>query len=164
MGAGIDYSGPLGTCNRDPETGIRYGIIPLYALGEFAFESFEPEYDAACGYCGEEWPEDLDTPAECPSCGEHVSDGEQYADEPSRNVLHDADYDGFVDSSSDAWFTRSPFYTLARFCSPCAPGACYLTSPDDDGARAYCPGPEWYDEHNPAPHPIYSVTTGERVQ
>lgn len=163
MARGIDYSGPLGTCNRDPETGIRYGIVPVHSLGEFTFESFEPEYDPSCPGCGDDWPEDLETPAKCPACGRDVRDGAQYPDEPSRNVLSGDGYEGFLDSSNDAWFTKSPYFTRAAFCSPCAPGACYLTSPCDDGERAYCPGPEWFDEHNPAPFPIYSVATGLQV-
>ena len=171
MGRGIDYSGPLGTCNRDPDTGIRYGVIPLGALGEFAHESFEPHYDATCGHCGEDWPEDLDTPANCPACGNHVRDGEQFGDEPSSQICDEPSsqicdehgYKAHLDSSGDAWFTLSPYYTRAAFCSPCAPGACYLTSPCEDGERAYCPGPDWFDEDNPAPFPIYSVATGERV-
>ena len=61
------------------------------------------------------------------------------------------------------WFTRSPYFTRAAFCSPCAPGACHLANPREDGERAYCPGPDWFDDENPAPFPIYSVATGEIV-
>jgi hypothetical protein len=161
MTRGIDYSGPLGTCNRNPDTEIRYGVIPLGALGEFAHESFEPHYDATCGHCGDDWPENLDTPADCPACGEHVRDGEQYGDEPSSQICDEHGYQANLDSSDDAWFTLSPYFTRAAFCSPCAPGACYLTSPCEDGERAYCPGPEWFDDE--PPYPIYSVATGERV-
>jgi len=163
MTRGIDYSGPGSNVNRDPETGIRYGVIPIDRLGEFAHESFEPEYDAACPACGEDWPEDLDTPADCPACGKRVRDGEQYGDEPSRQRCDSDGVEAALDSSGDAWFFKSPYFTRAAFCSPCAPGACYLTSPCDDGERCYCPGPDWFDEDNPAPFPIYSVATGERV-
>lgn len=161
---GIDYSGRNGTCNRDLSTGIRYGIVPSQCLGDWAHESFEGEYDAACPTCGEDWPEDLDTPCECPACGETVRDGDQYADEASRTVILDPDVEGFLDSSGDVWVTKSPYFTRAAFCSPCAPGACSLASPCDDGERAYCLGAEWYDEENPVPYPIYSVVTGELVK
>jgi hypothetical protein len=173
MGRGIDYSGPGGTCNRDATTGIGYGIIPLSALSEFAHESFEAEYDDLCPHCGEDWPADLETGrlhdrgshkergADCPACGKFVRDGDTTGDEPSREVLDDGSYQGFLDSSGDAWFTLSPYFTRAQFCSPCAPGACYLTNPTEDGERAYCPGPDWFDDE--APYPIYSVATGRRV-
>jgi hypothetical protein len=164
MGRGIDYSGPLGTCNRDPETGIRYGVIPLGALGEFAHESFEPEYAHNCPHCGE----DIDTDEEwetdaCPTCGKESDEDDRWGDEPIGYSLRGAGYEGFQDSAGDAWFTLSPYYTRAAFCSPCAPGACYLTSPCDEGERAYCPGPDWFDKDDPAPFQIYSVATGRRV-
>lgn len=163
MSRGIDYSMPGSNVNRDAETGIRYGIIPLSRLGEFADESFEPEYDATCPACGKDWPEDLDTPADCSSCGKHVRDGEQYGDEPSRQRCNSEGVEATIDSSGDVWFFKSPFYTRAAFCSPCAPGACYLASPCEDGERCYCPGPDWFDENNPAPFPIYSVADDKLV-
>lgn len=164
MSRGIDYA-PIGSnVNRDSETGIRYGVIPVGRLGEFAHDEFETQYHSACPACGEDWPEDLDTPADCPSCGKRVRDGEQCGDEPSGFELDNSEYSASIDSSGDAWWFKSPYFTRAAFCSPCAPGACYLTSPCEDGERAYCPGPEWFDDDNPAPYPIYSVATGELVK
>lgn len=168
MTRGIDYSGPSGTVNRDPETGIRYGIIPIHRLGEFAHDSFEPEYDPHCPHCGEPWesadycdrPDGEDW---CAHCDARSRDDDRYGDEPSRVTLDDGETKGMLDESGDVWIFRSPYYTRAAFCSPCAPGACYLTSPCDDGERAYCLGPDWFDEDNPAPYPIYSVESGERV-
>src|SRR6185436_8738453 len=58
MSRGIDYSPVGSTVNRDPSTGIRYGIIPLGQLGEFAHESFENRYDPTCPHCGDDVPED----------------------------------------------------------------------------------------------------------
>ncbi len=160
---GIDYSGTGATCNRDLTTGIRYGIIPLHGLNEFAYDSFEPEYDACCPSCGREIDTD-DIPCFCPECEEDIDEDNAYADEPSRITLDEPGYEGMLDSSNDVWVFRSPYFTRAAFCSPCAPGACYLTSPCVDGERAYCLGPEWFDEDNPAPYPIYSVETGELVK
>lgn len=168
-GAGIDYSPPGSTVNRDPETGIRYGIIPLHKLGEFAPENFEAEYDACCPHCGEEIPEgfffDIKKVGgfygKCEHCESEFREDEQYPDEPSRNVCDDGETKAQLMSDGDAWFFKSPFFTRAAFCSPCAPGACYLTTPTEDGERAYCPGPDWFDEE--PPFPIYSVATGERV-
>lgn len=176
---GIDYAGRDGTCNRDLKTGIRYGIIPLHELNEFAHDSFNPEYDECCPYCGEDWPADIEmcgrpdkrttlgfTPygADCPACGEFVREDDTTPDEPSRITLDEPGYEGMLASDNDVWIFRSPYFTRAAFCSPCAPGACYLTSPCVDGERAYCLGPEWFDEDNPAPYPIYSVETGALVK
>ncbi len=161
--ASIDYSPRNSTVNRDPETGIRYGIIPLHRLGEFASESFEADYIDSCPECGTDWPEDLDTPSDCPSCHKHIGDGEQYNDEPSSQEYTEDGYKACIESSGDVWFFKSPYYTHANFYSPCAPGACYLTSPAPDGEKAYCPGPDWFDDEDPAPYPIYNVTTGELV-
>lgn len=49
---GIDYSGPGATCNRS-EDGIRYGVICINDLCDFALEEFEPDYgDPTCPRCG----------------------------------------------------------------------------------------------------------------
>jgi hypothetical protein len=159
---GIDYAGPLGTCNRDPETGIRYGIVPSSACAEWFWDNVEPEYDPSCPACGTELSSDFETPGPCPRCEADIRDGEEFGDEPSRNVLADGEIEGFVDSMGDVWVTKSPYFTRAAFCSPCAPGACYLTSPCDDGERAYCLGPDWF-EAGELPYPVYSVETGERI-
>jgi len=88
---GIDYSGVGATCNRDLETGIRYGIIPQNDILQAWADSSEPDY-------GE---------LHCPKCGNNLDDG---------------DYLAASDSEGDVWVYRSPYYTRAQFCSPCAPG------------------------------------------
>lgn len=178
MSRGIDYSGPGSTVNRDPETGIRYGIIPSHALGN-CIEDFELQYDACCPHCGEELPEDTQFTsrtvkrpggsfsnvyaADCPACGKLIREHEQYSDIPSRQVLDNGEYQGHIDSSGDAWCLKSPYYTRAAFCSPCAPGACHLNNPCDDGERCFCFGHDWFDD-GVAPYPVYSVSTNERVE
>jgi hypothetical protein len=59
MYRGIDYAGPGSDINRDPDTGIRYGIISLHALHSEACEDFEAEYDACCPHCGADVPDDM---------------------------------------------------------------------------------------------------------
>ena len=181
MSRGIDYSGPQGAVenvNRDPETSIRYGIIHNHKLGEGALERFDAIYTARCPHCGEDIPDDthftnrtIKKPggaiskcwaADCSACGKLIREEEQHADEPDANVCDDGEYKAFLDRDGDAWFEKSPYFTRAAFCSPCAPGACYLTSPCDDGERCYCPGHDWFDEDK-APFPVYNVATGERV-
>jgi DNA-directed RNA polymerase subunit RPC12/RpoP len=177
VSAGIDYSGPGSTVNRDPETGIRYGIISLHKLGEFAPESFEAEYDARCPHCGTEVPDDTHFTAEnrptnamhgyyavCLSCEKPFEEDDQYSDEASRNICDDGEVKASLDPDGDVWVFMSPYFTRAAFCSPCAPGACSLNSPCDDGERAYCLGPDWFDDLNRPPYPIYSAATGELIE
>lgn len=77
------------------------------------------------------------------------------------------DSDGYLatsyDSQGDIFILKSPYYTRAAFCSPCAPGACYLKSPDSDGDKAYCFGVDWFDSEFPCPYPIYRVDNDELV-
>ena len=73
----------------------------------------------------------------------HLDDGEYLAEQAS-------------DSHVDIFVTKSPFYTRAQFCSPCAPGACYLLDSDDRHEKAYCFGHDWF-EGEIAPYHVYRV-------
>lgn len=160
---GIDYSGIGVTCNRDKETGIRYGIIPQNQVGQAWFDSSEPDYGSPhCPYCGHDLKEGKDY-VRCPKCRKAIRDmGECYPDECNGCSLDDGEYKAFSDDSGDVWVIKSPYYTRAQFCSPCAPGACYLANPCDDGEKAYCFGHDWFDDGK-APYPVYSVETDELV-
>jgi hypothetical protein len=132
--SGIDYG--LGRLNIDHITGIRFGILnandPL--LSEWLWESIEGVYFPHCPDCGEK----LSEGSESCACGASFSEEDVYGDSPDENIISEEGYSGFVDSHNDIWVTRSPFYTHATFCSPCAPGACSLSCPDEDGGRCYC--------------------------
>lgn len=72
-----------------------------------------------------------------------------------------------VAGDGDIFVTGSKYFTYAQFCSPCAPGACYLRKPLESPVetnRAYCLGHDWFDSDSPCPYPVYSVETGELVQ
>jgi len=128
--------------NRDSESGIRYGVISVNSVERW-WDSAEPHYEHE-----ESSPDQCEEDCMC---------------EP---VSHDVDKAGVVASSGesgDIFVFKSPFFTRAAFCSPCAPGACYLASPCDDGERAYCFGHEWF-EGGEAPYPVYSVKTGLLVE
>ena len=61
----------------------------------------------------------------------------------------------------DIFITKSPFYTYAQFCSPCAPGACYLMSSieeKDNNNKCYCFGHDWFDSGK-APYKVYDIKT-----
>ncbi len=189
---GIDYAGPFSTVNRNPEMGIRYGIIPLGALNEYALESFESDYGSAhCPKCGNDAitiPSHTeqhgngvtciqDTPAAyenyetarhgcidyaCEACEYLFGSESAFSDEPIGNTLDDGEYQGNLDSYNDVWIFKSPYYTHAQFCSPCAPGAGYLANPCEDGPKTYCLGHDWFDDRR-APYPVYLVTDGTLV-
>lgn len=191
---GLDYAGPCSTVNRDNETGIRYGIIPVHALNEYALESFEPDYGTPhCPKCGNDaitipshgeerdngvtiivdMPaayEDYETARHecidyaCESCEYLFGSESAFSDEPVGNTLDDGTYQGKLDSSNDVWIFKSPYYTFAQFCSPCAPGAGYLANPcdKDTGAKSYCLGHDWFED-GAAPYPMYLVEDGTLV-
>lgn len=173
---GIDYGN--GLVNVDHATGIRYGVIPMNDLVNCG-EDLEPDYgEATCGYCGGEAIEieaseefdDVDFVGDL-RCKDQDCEGfkgfdreEAFPEEPLGYTYDDEGYhiDGYPDG--DCFVTKSPYYTLAPFCSPCAPGAVYLRDGSADGeAKGYCLGHEWF-EGGKAPYPVYRVSDGEEVQ
>jgi hypothetical protein len=173
MGRGIDYG--MGQTNIDKENGIRFGVIPMNDLGEFAWDSFEADYGpACCGKCGNE-AVDFNSEAHseytrgrgcsdyaCEGCEYVFDSSEAFGEEAVGHSLDDGEYKATADSQGDAFIMKSPYFTRAAFCSPCAPGACHLRNPDADGERAYCFGHDWFDG-DVAPYPVFSVATGEPV-
>ncbi len=173
---GIDYG--LGTTNIDRESGIRYGVIPMNDLSEWAHESFEDDYgNPSCPKCGDDVDEyDDEAHGEydqtkygcddyaCETCERTYDSSECFGDEPIGSNL---DADGYLaerHSDGDIFILRSPYFTYAQFCSPCAPGACYLSNPvDESGPKAYCFAADWFGKDRPCPYPIFSVATGESV-
>lgn len=171
---GIDYSGIGATCNRDSETGIRYGVIPVNSgIMQAWCDSSEADYGApTCPKCGNEcfeWDSDKHDTYDGEG-SDYACDGCEYSfmsDEAwpmDGSTLDDGEYKAFEDSSGDVWCVLSPYYTHAQFCSPCAPGACYLLSPvDKGGPRAYCFSHDWFEEGQ-APYPVYRVADGTLVK
>jgi hypothetical protein len=197
---GIDYG--LGTTNIDHETGIRFGVINqddiLQAWAEVSEADFGPP---TCPKCGNEAavlgngdaPDtipDLDDEPEgweiigteyaCEACQYAFDGDEAFGDEPACWHLDDGEYVATQSrDDSDIFITKSPYYTHAQFCSPCAPGACHLKVPTDEtGPRAYCFAPDWFDywtdsgteptgEYNgqktSCPYPVYRVKDGACV-
>jgi hypothetical protein len=153
---GIDYG--LGRSNIG-ENGIRYGVIPLHDVAQSWCDSSEaiyPEPEKEYDEDGEEIePADDDMDCVEPIGFRYSADGYE--------ATQSAD-------DSDIFILKSPFFTVAQFCSPCAPGACHLRNPievTDDAApadpnRCYCFGHDWFDEEE-APYPVYEVATGKRV-
>jgi hypothetical protein len=176
---GIDYG--MGQSNVDRKTGIRFGVIPMNALNEWAWEGVESDYgEPHCPKCGNEAidgdipgasADDEDYTCSQGACGDYACescrlffDGEEaFGDEPIGHTLDDGEYKGTVGSDGDLFILSSPYYTHAQFCSPCAPGAGYLLSPTDkSGPKVYCLDKSWFPD-NLAPYPVYSVKTGELI-
>lgn len=168
--AGINYA--LGTdTNRNPETGIRYGIISLESLHDYAFEDLathgeDTDFNAyvqeirttardAIESALSDYPGRLRTivadaaaDAAEENCGEYY---EQTSDYPRYRY----EYDGYIlhtTGDGQVFVIRSPFTTHAQFCSPCVSGAGNLDSPCDSGPECYCFGPEWFDDEHPMPY------------
>jgi predicted nucleic acid-binding Zn ribbon protein len=167
MGAGSDYG--MGTTNVDVKTGIRYGVISQHEVMQAWSDSSEADYgrpiEYECPECGESFECDNHQWGDSVTCGKCSSDFEiELPDDadPVGFYVDDAEYTATCGESGDIFVLKSPYFTRAKFCSPCAPGACYLTSPDEEGEKAYCFGHDWFDDHK-APYPVYSVETGALV-
>jgi hypothetical protein len=162
MARGIDYG--MGTTNRDPKTGIRYGVISQNEVLQSWCDSSEAVYPdpetVTCEACG---GEGLVEEEKCEDCGGEgtVEEDMEFA-EPSYFEYNDDGYVAHCGNDGDIFVTKSPYFTRAAFCSPCAPGACYLMSPCEDGERAYCFGHDWFEDGR-APYPVFSVETGEEI-
>jgi len=177
MSKGIDYG--MGQTNIDPENGIRYGVISQYSL-DYWEEGSEPDYGkATCPDCGtpaddiDEAPEDYGALEDwedngneycCLKCRYSFEAEEAWGDEPLGWVYDKGGYEAHqTRDDSDIWVTKSPYYTRAQFCSPCAPGACHLDHPMPEGEKAYCFGHDWF-EGGVAPYPVYRVEDGSLVK
>jgi hypothetical protein len=171
---GIDYG--MGTTNIDTETGIRFGVIPQHDCLQAWADSSEPVY--ACEEC-DDWDDELD------ECIDAV-----LGCEPIGYTYEEDGYKLTGCEDGDIFVEKSPYFTYAQFCSPCAPGACHLRNPldvtEDEhkyamllvktnvrppkpnpllNNRCYCLGHDWfYDtETGHAPYNVYSVETGELI-
>lgn len=165
MDKGIDYG--LGKTNVDNETGIRYGVIPAHTLEDWIWEEFEHDYGKPhCPACGSEIfsePVTGNKDHYCDECNQDFYSEEVYPDSPVSIFLDKDGYQAEVDEYNDIFVFKSPYYTHAQYCSPCAPGACYLMNSTPEGDKAYCFNGEWFPGGK-APYPVYSVKTGKLVK
>jgi len=179
---GVDYGN--GVTNIDTESGIRYGVIPQHEVGDLWYEESEMECDyPTCPYCEEEalLYDDLPMGIQEIVDEEYEYDGTafEYVCHICKRVFSAGDSfiptyfsyeeDGYCavqnEDDTDIFILKSPYFTYAQFCSPCAPGAIYITNSLQnkmENNRGYCFGPEWF-EGGTAPYTIYSVETGEEI-
>lgn len=184
--AGIDYSN--GMSNIDTESNIHYGIIPVNEVLQAWADSSIPIFGGYCPYCGNKIAKDLDgmqTMNECPNCKQEFDENSFDFIDPDIFVY---EHEGYVcqqsADDSDIMLIKSPYYTYAQFCSPCAPGAGYLFNsykldiPVDNNLTAimyqvnaekagfpkvYCFGHDWF-EGGKAPYPVFDEKTGKLVK
>lgn len=161
--AGIDYG--LGKTNRDEKTGIRFGVISQNEVMQTWSEESNPWYGngSDCPECGETIDISDEFPDSCPHCDTDLSNSWDDM-EPITFTFNDKEYVAESDSYGDIMITKSPYYTICKFCSPCAPGAGYIMDSVTDGIRAYCFGHDWFDADEQAPYPVYSVETGKLIE
>jgi hypothetical protein len=167
--AGIDYG--MGLSNVDKGNGIRYGVISSNEVlqrwadsSEAQYSEYDQNYPSQCDNCGKDiegahsWGSEI----EC-ECGETVTLEMPDFYEPMEFTY---DADGYKCSQSvddsDIFIVKSPYYTLCSYCSPCAPGAGYITSTNEDGIKAYCFGHDWFEE-GIAPYPVFRVEDDRQV-
>ena len=114
----------------------------------------------------------------CLGCARSFDSDDAFAEEAIGGTnLDDGEYQAHQGhDDSDVFILKSPYYTRAQFCSPCAPGAAYLRNPCEDGPKAYCFAPDWfrpwkddqvtgeYDgERTSCPYPVWRVEDDELV-
>ena len=159
---GIDYGS--GLTNIDRENNIRYGVISMNEVIQFWGDESNPIYSNSCPICGNEpkTGNDIHSMSRCPSCYKPLDDNSFSFDEPIGYILNNGEYQATSDDTGDIFITKSPYYTLCQFCSPCAPGAGYITNTVENGVKSYCFGHDCFDDEN-APYPVYSVKTGEKI-
>jgi hypothetical protein len=177
--AGIDYSGPGSTVNRDAETGIRYGIISqnrlngdalndVYTNGDDPLhrllaqrEQMKAAIAAAIESAIEDYAE-IDSD-EARRMAVEIADSDclimHDCDESGPYAYSDGDLNVQTTSNNDLWVFKSPYFTHAQFCSPCVPGAGNLDTYCAEGPKTYCLGHDWF-EGGIAPYPVFDVATG----
>lgn len=181
MNYGIDYG--RGITNLNVQTGIRYGVISMHAIDPDALADIELNYgDPTCPKCGSNADNYYDAANRhyehssgckdyvCEQC-KYVFDSEYaYPDEPVGMEYNAGGYAVEGHNDGDLFVTKSPYYTYAQFCSPCAPGACHLENAllDCDPTcvhghpRCYALGHEWF-ENNRAPYRVFKVSDDSEV-
>jgi hypothetical protein len=175
----IDYG--HGLTNIDKDTGIRYGVIPFDPVLQVWADESEPITNLACPHCGNDLtqeiydeatscckkegdPEDLKLRT-CPSCNTVLCDIDFMESEPIGFFIKDEEIHAVQNADDpDIFIIKSPYYTLCNLCSPCAPGAGYILNQNKEGYKAYCFGPEFFEEDDKEKPTIYRVSDDSIVK
>ena len=98
----------------------------------------------------------------CLQCARSFDSDEAYGDEAIGSHYDSEGYKCFGSSDGDIFIEKSPYYTFAQFCSPCAPGAGYLTNHCPNGPKTYCFGTDWFMDGE-CPYPVYRIDNDECI-
>jgi hypothetical protein len=183
--AGIDYSN--GQSNIDHATGIRFGVISQHPVSPDALDDIMRDgedvawTEALADAIQSAKDNALDEANGDPSAVEEVDEDQIRDDLASGWESNFSNYvyekDGYKVTScldNDLFILASPFFTYAKFCSPCVPGAGNL----DDAAltdtfaltnaiaynwpRVFALGHDWF-EGGKAHYPLFNVSDGKEV-
>jgi hypothetical protein len=166
--------------NIDLQTGIRYGVIHQNDVLQAWADESEPNYGDIwlCPHCGKQiapseeifdWcdyenatEEDKDSEWFCVDC--QIGTDEPDSPEEPINYLYEKEgYQAVCGDSGNIFVIKSPYYTETRLCSPCAPNAGDLSSPEENGFKVYCFSHAWFDGEK-APYPVYKVEDDSLVE
>jgi len=188
MNAGIDYG--MGRTNVDLETGIRFGVISQHSVGQAWYEYSEPDYGkATCPKCGGDAVDSARVESEienepgkfvetfeqlysngcrdyaCESCRLYLDSSDCFGEEPLGWNYSGDGYELADCLDSDIMVLKSPFYTRGNYYSPCVPGAVNLESDNEEGAKAYCLGHDWFWDtgEGRAPYRVFRVADDSEV-
>lgn len=142
------------------KTGIHFGVIPKNDLFNCAEEFFDNAKDMTYEGIIDEIHEaiqglsdyiDEETINEMIGMAE-TNFGDRYDGDCAEQLY---ERDGYIIQSNadgcDLFVIKSPYYTYAPPCSPCAPGAGYLRDAvknknDQRGLKTYCLSDNWFEE------------------
>ncbi len=168
----IDYG--MGKTNIDKETGIRYGFIYANNVSDFAIDEIVQEGDdLSYRSWRKELTESLEEAIKCAieNYGHYekdmvdidsiVSQVEYQGEGGTYEYSKDGINLSFDTDDSGIFILKSDYYTLCSLCSPCAPGAGFIT--EEGSYKAYCLPPDWFDDINKMPYRCFRVDNNEEV-
>jgi hypothetical protein len=159
---GIDYG--MGKTNRDEN--FHFGVINqnevLQSWADISEAIYpDPETCETCNGTSEVYNEETNETEPCEDCEDGTIENDMV--EAIGFEYSDEGYQASCGEDGDIFITKSPYFTYCMYCSPCAPGAGYLMSPNPAGIMTYCFGHDWF-ESGKAPYPVYDVTNGTEVK
>ena len=132
--------------NVNPETGIRYGVVALDSLEDWAFDEFfyqgrNVTADAALEEAIANGLDPDDDDATQDFWDDYQAEEENYELETKDGLKLGLSYLG---GAPLVWVFESPVTTEARECSPCVPGAGDLDSQEPGSFTCYTLPSEWF--------------------
>lgn len=176
--------------NVDPANGIHYGCISQHSVNQeslsdifdngrnLSYESAQADFKANLRatlkdyFSDYKFMKETSTLDDCvEACYDAVEQEWNDGYEDSGESVYLYEQDGYKLSTSPSlvavFVEKSPYYTFARGCSPCAPNAGDLdnaTAEDNGNLKTYCLGPDWFGDESPIPYACYDVVTDKVIE